>query len=147
MNRIFISLRSKHLMLVSIGTLVGGLAIASRPVIAQQGAAAPELTQEITVVAPYVVQKKDVGRTSTGIPVQVVSMSTPVSYSDLDLTTQSGAAELRKRIGDAAKAACGNFKTKYPLTNYKTSDRECVKDATMEAMAVATLVIADAAGK
>jgi UrcA family protein len=147
MNKVFISLRSKHLMLISLGTLVGGLAIATRPVIAQQDAAAPEPTQEITVVAPYVVQKKEVGRTATGIPIQVVSMSTPVSYSDLDLTKQSDAAELQKRIVDAAKAACGKFKTRFPLANYKTSDRECIKDATMEATAVANLVIAGATGK
>jgi UrcA family protein len=144
MNKISISFHSKHVALVALGALVGGFALASHPVMAQTD---PEPTQEIIVVTPYVVQEKDVGRTATGIPIKVVSISTGVSYADLDLTTQAGASELQKRVSDTAKAACAKFKAKYPFAKYKTSDRECVKDATMEADAVARAIVAQSGEK
>jgi len=104
------------------------------------------MNEEITVVAPEVVQRKIVGRTMIGAPIEVISLSRPVSYADLDLTKQSDADELEKRIGDTAKAACKELNIMYPDAMFQPipANQNCTRTATSEAMEVAKLVIAAA---
>ena len=47
-----------------------------------------------------------VGRSSLGAPITVMTVTRTVGYSDLNLTTRSGAAALVKRVRAAALAAC-----------------------------------------
>jgi UrcA family protein len=126
-------------------TLLCLSAIADRTVFAQEGSSAPQ--EEITIVAPHLVQRKVVGRTAIGAPVEVISLPRPVSYADLDLTKPADADELRKRISETAKAACKQLDNMYPEGNLfqaVPSDQNCVKTATREAMDIAEQVIAGA---
>jgi UrcA family protein len=128
------------------GAVVGILAIASQPVYAQQVSRTSEATEEVKVTAPEV-ERIRVGQTSIGAPIEVISLSRPVSYGDLDLTRQSDANELEKRILDTAEAACKELDNMYPdgsLYQPIPSDQNCVKSATTEALKEAHLVIAAA---
>jgi UrcA family protein len=138
-----LSLRTKS---AALGALVGVFAITSQG-FAQQASATPEATEEIRIMAPGEAERKIVGRTSIGAPIEVISLSRPVSYADLDLRRQADAAELEKRISDAAKATCKQLDATYPESSLYQSipaDQDCFKTATSKAMAMAKLVIADA---
>jgi UrcA family protein len=116
--------------------------------VAQETPVQPEVRQGITIVAPHVVHRKVVGRSSIGAPIEVMSVSRSVSYADLDLTKTADAAELKKRISDAAKDACNYlFSRERGLTLPPvTSSRSCMKEATSEAMMLANEVIAASNG-
>ena len=64
----------------------------------------------------------------------------------LDLDRYAGATELKKRVTDAATAACNEIKRQYPNASSSTSDIECVKNASDKAMVQVNALIA-AAGK
>ena len=134
MNRMSFAIRAKHL---AIGVLAGGLVIGGGQAMAQPG--------EITVVAPHVV-RQNVGQTPGGIPIDVVSLAQHVSYSDLDLKTDSGVTALEGRITDASKQACGQLEILYPAAQFPVdpANKDCVKTAVEGAMAQATVAIAAA---
>ncbi len=104
--------------------------------------------QEITIFSPFVVQRKMVGRSTIGAPVEVTSVTSHVSYADLDLTKASDAAELKKRIADSARSACEHLYAMRVGTELKpvTSTRTCIKEATAEAMAQVNDVISASNG-
>ncbi|MFI4973511.1 MAG: UrcA family protein, partial [Caulobacterales bacterium] len=124
MNRELFALRTKQLAIVAIGALAGASLMAGGPAIAQQQAA------EVTVVAPHAVHQQ-VGRTSMGVPIEIVSLTRHVGYGDLDLTTPSGVATFEKRISDTAKQACQQLDTLYPASLYPPDpkDQDCVATA------------------
>jgi UrcA family protein len=97
---------------------------------------------EVTVQASRVIVTT-VGKTASGVPIQDVSLSYGVSTKGLDLSSYAGAMEMKKRITDAAQAACSEIKRQYPDTS--TSDSECVKLASDKAMVKANALIAAAA--
>jgi UrcA family protein len=70
-----------------------------------------------------------------------------VMYSDLDLSTNSGAVELEHRIKAAAKKGCADIDKQYPLATPASSDKPCVKTAVDGAMAKAHDAIAAAEAK
>ena len=113
---------TKTLIRVAIGlfavTAVGTFAVA-------------EDMGEVTVQASRVVSKF-VGKTSSGVPIEDVSLSYGVRAKDLDLSTHAGAMELQKRVTDAASAACKELSRQYPGST--PSDADCVKAATAKAM-------------
>ncbi len=86
---------------------------------------------EVTVQASRVVTKQ-VGRTSTGIPIVDASLSYGVSYAGLDLSTNSGVMELEKRVKDAAMKACKELSRQYPVSDQ--TDADCAKTAADKAM-------------
>ena len=96
---------------------------------------------EVTVQASRIV-KKVIGTTASGVPIEDISLSYGVSTAGLDLSTSAGAAEMQKRVGDAAVAACKELARQYP--NNKTSDSECVKKATDKAMVKVNELVANA---
>jgi UrcA family protein len=65
---------------------------------------------ELTVTVP-----RPVERSSTGAPIETVTISRVINYRDLDLRTAAGAAELNKRIADAARSACRRLDQLYPV--------------------------------
>jgi UrcA family protein len=89
---------------------------------------------QITVQAAHGVQKKKLGMSFTGIPIEEVSLSRHVGFRDLDLTTPAGKAELEKRIKAVAKEACNQLQTLYPLEQWETDTRTCIADAVKDAM-------------
>ncbi len=100
---------------------------------------------EVTVQASRAVVTT-VGKTSSGVPIQDISLSYGVSTKGLDLSTPAGATELKKRVNDAATAACNEIKRQFPNAPSPTTDIECAKAASDKAMVQANALIA-AAGK
>jgi len=125
---------SRKVVKVAIGLLaavsVAGIAIAQD-------------TGEVTVQASRVV-KKTIGTTASGIPIQDVSLSYGVSTAGLDLSSASGADELKKRVVEAAKAACKELGRQYPSST--PEDAACTKAATDKAMTKVNDLIASAKG-
>jgi UrcA family protein len=114
----------KTLTSVSIAAAIAS-ALISSVVLAQN-------MEEITVQGTRVLDEKNAGRNSVGIPLVDVSLSYGVSYTDLNLASQYGPIALEKRVHDAAKAACEEIGRKYPLST--PSDEVCTKTATDKAM-------------
>jgi UrcA family protein len=73
-----------------------------------------------------------VGRTSSGIPINDVSMGYTVSAQGLDIGTPIGARAFEARVSDAARAACEELGRHYPDST--TTDAECTRQATERAM-------------
>jgi len=69
---------------------------------------------------------------SGGIPLVTMSLSYTVSARDLDLTSRAGAAELEKRVHDAALAACKEIAKQ--LADATPSVADCARDAAGKAM-------------
>jgi len=109
--------------------------------VAQQAQPMPEVKIEATRSV------KTVGHSSTGVPIQLVSLSHQVSYADLDLATSAGAQTLQKRISDTAKTACKELDTLYPLEAQSAQSQSCVKTATDGAMVQANAAVAAAQQK
>jgi len=128
MNKNILARRTPRLALVAIG-----FAIAGGPVVAQQ-------VSEIIVEAPRAVTQQ-VGRTPTGVPVELITLTRRVSYADLHLAQSADAATLEARINATAKEACKQLDTLYPLL---PSDPECVKKAVDGGMVQAKAAIAAA---
>jgi UrcA family protein len=97
----------------------------------QQNDAMPK----VTIEASHDVQKKRVGTSYTGIPIEEVSLTRHVGVGDLDLTNPAGRAELDKRIKDVAKEACKQLETLYPLEDWTTDRDTCIADAVKSAKA------------
>ena len=120
------------------------VAVTSGAAMAQQD----DELQEVTITATREVERT-VGRTPTGRQVDVIRMTRTVSYADLDLATRAGAAELEKRIDDAAKKDCKDLFTLYPggssggIGNLGT-EGPCVKNAVDAAMVQAKAAMAAA---
>ncbi len=75
--------------------------------------------------------KSVVGRTSSGLPIEEVTITHRVSYADLDLTKTAGAAELKRRVQETARAACKQLDELYPLE--AKNARECARMAIAKA--------------
>jgi UrcA family protein len=103
--------------------LAGGIAVAQNP---NMG--------EITVQGTRMVTTKVVGRTSSGIPINDVSLSYGVIIKGLDLASQAGFMEAERRVKDAAQTACKELVKRYP--NGTPSEAECAKAAADKAMVV-----------
>jgi UrcA family protein len=115
------------------------LATVSAAAVAQQ---ADQTTNEAGEV-----QQTMVGFSYTGIPVERLQVERPVSYANLDLTTPSGAAELKRRVIETAKAACEQLDSADPIDLSDTDDFSCVKTATHGALKQANAAIAAARTK
>lgn len=101
------------------------LATASGAAFAQQAGQTPDVNNGIGKV-----QQTEIRLSYTGIPIDRFQVQRPVSYSDLDLTTASGAAELVKRVNVSAKAACEQLDAADPVDFWDTDDSSCTKRAT-----------------
>jgi len=104
-------------------------------------------TSQVNIEASRSVNRKTVGMTYTGIPIEELQLTRRVGYSDLDLASPSGAKELEKRIEQTAREACKQLDSLYPLEVWLTDRETCVKQAIDGAMAQAKTAIAAAAQK
>jgi|SRR5580692_5803513 UrcA family protein len=77
--------------------------------------------QEIVVTARGDVAVKPAGKSATGVPIVDMSVSYGVSYAGLDLASTAGAAELEKRVNQAAKEGCKDISAKRPLQQFTRS--------------------------
>jgi UrcA family protein len=135
MNREHFLPRTKQVLMAGAAACASLMGIT--PVMAEQPA-------QMTVVMPHAVYR-EVGATDSGIPIEEISLTVPVGFSDLDLTAQSGVATFEGRIADTAKQACSQLDTLEPLDTLDPP-QDCVTSAIDGGMAQAKVVIA-AAGK
>jgi len=101
------------------GLIVAGAAMAAEP------------PAEITITATQQA-KVVVGRTAIGAPIELVTLTRHVSYSDLDLSKSADAATLEGRVTQTVKDACKELDDRYPLEPNTAS--ECIKTSTDKAM-------------
>jgi UrcA family protein len=135
------ALRHSCAAFAAAGALVGALAA---PIGSAAAQTVYETREEITIIAPHV-HHREIGRTGSGVPVEELSLSRGVDYSDLDLSRWDDVQMLDYRIQEAAYAACGELNRQYPETlypSYQSSDSSCVARATNEGRAQARLAIA-----
>jgi UrcA family protein len=114
------------------------LAAVSGAAMAQEQAQSSQIT-----IQGKPVQVTTVGRSYTGIPIVQYSFERPVSYANLDLSTASGAAELKQRVRQTAREACEDL-SDADLLDAPVDDGTCVRDATAGAMKQVTAAIAAA---
>lgn len=94
---------------------------------------------EITVVAPYV-HRERTGRSTSGIPIEELTLQRVVDTSGLDLRSNSDVEELYRRIEYTAREACDEVERASrgaPIT----TERECVREATRDAISQADALI------
>jgi UrcA family protein len=108
-------------------------------------ASAQPSASEVTIVAPRVVHQ-EVGKSPSGTPIELISLSREVSYADLSLASTTGVATLDKRVADTARQACDQLELLYPAALYppNPSSQDCFKTAYAEGMAQAGAAIAAA---
>jgi UrcA family protein len=80
-------------------------------------------SESVEVTAPRFHEQ----HTRLNAPLDKVSLSTAVSFGDLDLRTRFGARELHRRIWVAAQNVCGELRDAYPV--YKQVGTSCIKTA------------------
>jgi|GEM_PF-4465632 len=96
-------------------------------------------SDEIIVLAPRVYRER-AGRTSSGIPIEELTLQRVVTAHDLDLRRNGDVEELHRRIRETAEDSCDEIERASqgaPLT----TERECVREATRGAMAQADSLI------
>ena len=129
---------NKILLAIGIGVAasisLGGIAVAQE-------------LQEIVVTGKGEVAVTPAGRTTTGVPIVDMSISYGVSYAGLDLASAAGAAEIEKRVNDAAREACREISARRPLQQFTTSEAQCVRAAVDKAMVRVHELVAAAAKK
>ena len=148
------ALRYSCAALAAAGALVGALTIPAGSAAAQttyqtyqtyQTYPAYQTREEITITPPYV-EHRPLGRSYSGIPIEELSLSRAVDYSDLNLSRWQDVQMLDYRVRQAAYAACGELNREYPESlypSYQSDDRDCVARATNEGMAQARWAVAN----
>jgi UrcA family protein len=132
---------SKSVLLAATAALgVGSLGLA--------GSVMAQTVGEVTVVAPHVV-RETVGRSPTGTPIEMVTLSRQVGYGDLDLTKASDVQAFKDRVNETAKQACAQIDSLYPLgmSLPDPANANCVAEAAAGGLAQVDMVMAVAAGK
>ena len=106
---------------LAVGVFLGGAALAQ---VSSLGG--------VTVTAPRVI-----GRGAGGIPIERVSMSATIRYSDLNVKTPQGASALDKRVKDAADSLCKKLEADYPIgtPDAFTCSKEAVTNAAAQVRA------------
>lgn len=122
--------RPAHIAIVAIGCL------APAGMILAQG------VQEIVVEAAQTPTPATATGPGSRERLPVVSVDWRVNYSDLDLSTHSGATELQNRIRTSATEACQQLARLYP--NSTEARGGCVDNAVKKAMDQANKAIAAA---
>ncbi|MGE5723162.1 MAG: UrcA family protein [Sphingomonadales bacterium] len=120
---------------LSLVLVAGGLLSVNSPAYAQEEITGPT----ITITAP---RRVVVERSSSGVPIELISLSAIVGYGDLDLRTPASRAELDKRVTEAARDACKELDAKFP--GGTTDVSTCAKDARAKAQGQIDAAIAAA---
>ena len=91
--------------------------------------------ETVVVTGSRGLTQKEVGKTSSGLPIEEVSLSYTVRIADLDPNSDAGLAEIERRVTAAAKAACAEIDRLALGNPTNPSDDACVKKAVGAAMA------------
>jgi UrcA family protein len=106
----------------------------------------PTTASALTVVAPRLLRGGPGPAWASGARIGVVSLAQNASFADLDLTTQGGADEFKRRVMYAALDACNQLEAKYPSTVYipVQANESCPDTTAASALIVAEQIIATA---
>jgi UrcA family protein len=118
----------------------GALSLIAAPAIAQD-----YYDDEIIVEAPGVVRERTGERSSIGAPIEELALQRVISTKDLDLRHDADVYELHRRIHNVAAESCDEVDRAsqgVPLT----TERQCVREATRDAMAQADALVLQARG-
>ena len=102
------------------------------------------MTEELTVTGAHV-QERTVGRSEIGAPIDELSLSRTVDFSDLNLSRPGDAQMLDQRIQQAASTACSQLDQAFPESlypSYQSDAADCVVQAIDEGREQARQVIA-----
>jgi UrcA family protein len=149
MNSDDLRLSLKGGVIAILGAMAAGLLTPGSAALAQPDAAAspPTPTEAVTVFAPRVERRQVTGAGQLpGAPIEVVSFAHTVSFADLDLATQAGADEFRRRIYYGAIDACDQMEAAYPSNIYVPvpSSQNCPDNAVRAALPEANQIISAA---
>ena len=126
---------SMRFTLLAMGAIVAGGAIADENL--------PTITITASRMGRSAVTTQTVGRSSsTGAPIERLTLTWSVPFTDLDLSTHSGATELQKRVNARAQAVCQELDRLFPLGD--RGGASCVKEAAAGGLAQADKLIATA---
>jgi UrcA family protein len=100
---------------------------------ASAAAVAQDQTSQTDIRAGQV-RETTIERSYSDIPMEQYQVDRTVSYANLDLSKASDAAELKKRVREAAREDCKELTSADPL-DMSGSNTACVRDATDSAMA------------
>jgi UrcA family protein len=102
------------------------------------------IAQDKGRAAGVTIQAGEVQETAVGhsyIDIEELKVKRTVSYANLDLTTASGAAELRNRVMDAAKNTCEQIAA---ADLSSTKDYSCIRRVTERGLDRANVAVAAA---
>jgi UrcA family protein len=109
---------------------------------------ASAVAQEKQQSSGVTIQAGEVQETAVGrsyIDIEELKVKRTVSYANLDLTTAAGAAELRKRVMEAAKDTCDQVAAAAdPIDVPGTSDYSCIRRVTERGLERANVAVAAA---
>jgi UrcA family protein len=100
---------------------------------------------EVVVSAQRVVATAVLGRSSSGVPSELVSISFRINYADLDLSKSADVSTLQSRLESAARAGCQQLDKLYPFTPREAPS--CLKKALKDSSAQMQNAIAAANAK
>ena len=124
-----------RLGLSAMGAILAGSAIADDDL--------PTITITASRMGRSAVTTEIVGRAAaTGAPMERLTLTWSVPFTDLDLSTHSGATELQKRVNARAQAVCQELDRLFPFTD--RGGASCVKEAATGGMAQADKLVAAA---
>ncbi len=127
--------RSIRFALLAMGAIVTGGAMADEDV--------PTITITASRMGRAAVTTETVGRSpTTGAPIDRLTLTWSVPFTDLDLSTHSGATELQKRVNARAQAVCHELDRLFPFNEH--GGAACVKQAAAGGLAQADKLIAAA---
>ncbi|MDB6102656.1 MAG: hypothetical protein JWO52_2655 [Gammaproteobacteria bacterium] len=119
--------------------LMIAFAAASAAAVAQQKDSASEINVHTGKVQVTPLDSDD------GIPTEQFKVQRVVSYANLDLSTATGAAELKKRVSEAAREACKELVAADPIDLADgNGNPTCVSETTDGAMEQVNAAIATA---
>lgn len=122
----------RSMAIAALSLAVGGtLQFAPAPAVAQSEADSATRAA-ITVEAP---RARQTGRSAIGAPIETLTARSVVYIDDLNLTTETGRAELGKRVSAAADQACKWLDEVYPLSASSSTSGDCRRDAVKSAQA------------
>ncbi len=94
---------------------------------------ASDYDDEVIVIAPGRIHSETVGRSASGARIENVTTQRIVSADDLDLRTDYGVNELRRRVHATVVDACRDIEASSPNVQITTRS-ECVRVAERDAM-------------
>jgi UrcA family protein len=98
----------------------------------------PQPGDEVVIVHPdydYIEKRQVTGRINGEVNPTEYTISRPVNFSDLDLRRGADYIELRERVRATARDMCFELEARVPqLRGDSSANRECVRDATRNAM-------------